>query len=410
MEIEKQYTILREKFPEFKKDWLTTQKLEFGPECFALGFTTKETNDMVGKFQGFKSPNMLVIISEAQAVEPIVYRQLKGLMTSSNSRVLEIGNPIFPYGDFFQHCTQTHYGYHVIKMSCYDSPNVIAGKEVIRGMVCKEYIDGFISELGQDYMEDPEFQARVLGEFPQQSVLAWIPLQKIIQAIDRKLPGSDHLKVGGLDVAGTGQDETVHCVLEGGRQIRQDIFKRTLTEETVGWARDIIQQEKLEALAIDYGYDPGVTNWLNYEKMPVTPVNFGAKSPDDRFENLATYMWYLLRCAFMDGTISILDDPVLVAQLAGRLVEPTPKGKKRLVSKKKNMKDSPDRADALVLAWYARISILGGKDIVADLGQSDADRLQEVLERVTNRQDVVVSTESENEIGTADNEASQLEF
>jgi hypothetical protein len=114
-EIAVQYERLRANFPEFKKEWLTAQSLNFGPECFATGFTSDES-EAIGKFHGIHSPNMLIIISEAQACHPAVFKQVRGLMTSPNSRLIELGNPMVEFGEFYEHCTDPTKGYNVIHL------------------------------------------------------------------------------------------------------------------------------------------------------------------------------------------------------------------------------------------------------------------------------------------------------
>lgn len=404
-EIEKQYAILSENHPEFKKSYLTGTKLDFGPQCFALGLTTKETGGLVGKFHGFKSENILIIVSEAQAVAHSTFLQTRGLLTSGNARILELGNPMVEYGDFYDHCTDPARGYHVIKLSCFDSPNVIAGKKIMPGVVEIEFVEMMRQEVRGDET-DPEWQSRVLGEFPQQSMNAWIPLAKIRAAVGRKFVDEDDMRVGGLDTARKGADETVHCVLQGRTQVKQDCFKKVLTPETVGWARGLIEAEQLEAMAIDEGYNPGVGDWLVHERMPVSFINFGAESPDERFENFGTYMWFLLRNAFMDGEISIMDDPMLVSQLASRRVEMTPKGKRKLESKKESNQKSPDRADALAMAWYTRLSALGN---VPDFGvdgdeESQATSLHDMISHVlpAPRQSRHSAIENDDDVGVVE--------
>jgi hypothetical protein len=379
-EVEKQWGRMCSLYPEFKRDQLTTNKLDIGTECFALGFTTRETSGTVGKFQGFKSPNILVIISEAQAVPATVYEQIWGLRTSENSRILELGNPLVEFGKFWEHCTNPRYGYKIIKLSCFDSPNVKAGREIIPGMVTLSYIKELREEIGQNYEDNPQYQSRVLGEFPQQSTNAWIPLSKIKLAVNRKFINDDIIAVGGLDVAREGNDETVHCVLRGRAQHKQDCFEKVLTPETVGWMRGLIEAGKLEAVAVDLGYNPGVFDDLNELSMPVIGINFGGTSPSEKFENLGTYMWFLLRQAFMNNEIGILDDPILVSQLASRKAGMMEKGKIKLESKSKTGSAHWDRADALALAWYARFLTVGDQDNFSKQNISnESSRLDEFI-------------------------------
>ena len=383
-EIATQYGRLREAFPAFRKDWLTSQYLDFGSTCFATGFTTDESKEALGKFTGIHSPNMLIILSEAQAIPPVVYKQIRGLMTSPNSRLLELGNPVVPFGDFYEHCTNPALGYNVIHLPVFESPNIISGREVIPGMASKEWLEEFQRDCGVEFEDDSEYQTRALAMFPQQSALAWIPLSKIRACIQKyraiKAGSPDKMKVGGLDPAGEGNDETVHSVLEGNCMLKQDCFRKVLTPETVGWARSLIEEEKLEALAIDEGYNPGILHWLNFEKLPVSGVNFGGESPNEKYANFGTYIWGLLREAIMIESIGLLNDPVLVAQLSSRRLERLPNGKVKLESKKKSGQKSPDRGDALALAWFIRLMMIAGGDVGAAM--NDSARLNAELERM----------------------------
>lgn len=388
-EIAVQYDRLRKNFPEFRKDWIAAQHLNFGPECFATGFTTDESEEAIGKFHGIHSPNMLIILSEAQAIPSSVFKQLRGLMTSPNSHLIELGNPMVPFGDFYEHCTNPALGYNVIHLPVSKSPNIVAGREVIPGMCSQAWLDEFIQDLGAGYEEDPDYQSRALALFPTQSSHAWIPLTKIRACVEKRraihneaMRSGDRLKVGGLDPAGEGNDETVHCVLEGPAMLKQDHFRKVLTPETVGWARGLIEEEKLEAFGIDEGYNPGIRDWLNFENMPVLGLNFGGtENVPEKYANMGTYMWGLVRQAILDEEIGLLNDPVLVSQLSARRVEKLPNGQLKLESKKKSGRKSPDRADALVIAWYVRLMMMTGGDMSAATA-NDASLLEGELHRL----------------------------
>lgn len=406
-EIEFQYARLRRRDPKFPKDALSTNRLFFKTHCWALGMTTKENEADSGdasssKFSGFHSPNLLIIISESQGIEPAIYKQIRGLMTSPNCRLLEIGNPVLPFGDFYDHCTDPNKGYNVIHLPATESPNIVEGKEVIPGMASKAWLEEFQRDYSPNYEDDPQYQIRVLALFPQQASSAWIPLVKIKNAIGRKFEGSDDVKVGGLDVAGPGSDESVFCTLKGPQMLTQSPFRKIVTDQIVGWAMRIIQDEKLELMAIDYGYDPGVTNWLNSGRMPVMGVTFGKPKgwEHPKYENFGTFMWAQLRDAFMQDRIGIINDPMLISQLSSRRIETLPNGKMKLQSKKASGLKSPDRADALALAWHARMRLVGDDLDFADPGMSEAGRLEENVARMSEKPSSrLVSEEELNDIG-----------
>lgn len=67
------------------------------PDWFAIGLSTDEPD----RFQGFHSPNVLVIVDEASGVHERTYAAIEGILsTGGQMRLLLIGNPIKPVGVF----------------------------------------------------------------------------------------------------------------------------------------------------------------------------------------------------------------------------------------------------------------------------------------------------------------------
>lgn len=367
-EIEKQFANLREHSPwPVSEDCMKSQMLDLGPEWYAFGRTTKEAHGMIGKFQGFKSPHLLVVVSEAQAVDDGIYDQIYGLMSSGNAHILEIGNPMAPFGRFWEHCTQPRFGYNVIKLSALDSPNVKAGMEIIPGMVTQQFIDDIVNDWGTDH---PYYYARVLAEFPQNAKDCIIPMDWIMRQVRdeeflRTPDPLDELKCGGLDVSKGGADETVHLILTGKKVSRLDCFHKVEINETTGWAKNIIKEERLDALAVDEGGLAGIVSFLAEDpdiRTSLIKILFGQKVEDSQdFANLAAGMWWNLRCLFEKGEIFIPNDRILIGQLAARRYEFTSIGKKKIKmqSKRESGEESPDRADALAMAAWARRYCIG---------------------------------------------------
>ena len=88
---------------------------------------------------------------------------------------------------------------------------------------------------------------------------------------------------------------------------------------------------------------------LGYE---VQEINFGGKSPNPRYRNMATHMWHETKQWLIDGG-ALPDDAQLLTELTARtykfgtggIVELEPK------EKLKERFRSPDRADALALTF-----------------------------------------------------------
>jgi hypothetical protein len=88
---------------------------------------------------------------------------------------------------------------------------------------------------------------------------------------------------------------------------------------------------------------------------PVAPFVASARAArPDRFLNLRAEAWWAAREAFRRGDLDLdPDDRVLAAQLAGVRYGIASNGAIQIGDKAK-MRDSPDRADALVIAAWAR--------------------------------------------------------
>ena len=422
-EIRKQYEALMQRCPwELDSKAVKTNMLDLGPDWYALGFTTKEskgesTQSLLGKFQGFKSPNMLVIVTEAQSVDDTIFDSMIGILSSGNARVLELGNPIAPAGRFWEHCTQPRYGYNVIKLSCLDSPNYKQRREVIPGMATYEWVEECRRIWGEDH---PYWMGRILGEFPQSGADCVIPIDWIMRAVYREdtdgtISGrvlepieGDNIKASGTDVSKGGADETVHLVLTGRTVTRIDAFHKVDINETVGWAKNLMREEKVLLNACDEGGLAGVAGFLEEEGFECMRIMFGSKDPDDPdFENVGAQMWWHLREAFQNNNIAIPDDPILIGQLARRRYDMNSSGKRliKLESKRKAGVESPDRADALALAWHARRALIGGSSQLPKFTNSSSE-----LEATQN---VVRSKQSQahdDDYGSASLESSALEF
>ena len=97
---------------------ITQTQLEISPRRFAIGFTAG--SDVL--FQGFHSPNMLVIVDEASEVRETIYDGILSCLTSRNSRLLLIGNPTSRAGIFYDAFHDKRHIWHNIHISAFDTP------------------------------------------------------------------------------------------------------------------------------------------------------------------------------------------------------------------------------------------------------------------------------------------------
>ena len=176
----------------------------------------EEDNDV------FRSPNMLIVVDEAEGVEEPIYEAIEAVMTSENCKLLLIWNPTTMSGTFRRAFHEDRDLYHTLTISALESPNVVEGQKVVPGLVSKRWVEEREKVWGE---ENPIYQARVLGEFPDQGEDTLIPLSRIEGTVKRQVyPHPDFSPSGereeepvviAVDVARFGSDKSVILVRRG---------------------------------------------------------------------------------------------------------------------------------------------------------------------------------------------------
>ena len=334
-------------------------------DWFSVGITTRPDAISEGatRFQGYHSPNLLVIVDEAAGIDPAIHEAIEGLLTSATVRVLEIGNPTGSSGPFVDHIISDRY--HTIRIDCEESPNVVAGEVIYPYLVTKDWVDDMAEKWGRD---SPVYKSRVRGLVPDQATNALVSMAWVSEAfaagVRAVVPG---MRSMGCDVARFGDDSTVIYVVEGSRIIHAEGFVGQDTTKTAGQVAWLAQHFDIpgERIAIDdTGVGGGVTDQLrNNHELFVDGVNFSATAHDkDEFYNRRAEMWWALR-TFLKSEASLADAPDRAKQnLPKELPAPTydtSTGRIRLEPKekiKKRIGRSPDDGDALALALSWRTS------------------------------------------------------
>ena len=165
----------------FTNPYLEIEKADW----YLLGFTTKETGTSKegggGKFQGFHSPNICVIVTEAQAIEDNIYDQVDAITTSENCLVIYIGNPTRAKGRFAAGLRDKQHNI-VFNFSCIENPNYIEQRTVIPGLASYEWVEDKRRKWGES---DPRWIGRVLGQIPDIAINNIFPLS-VIELHERK--------------------------------------------------------------------------------------------------------------------------------------------------------------------------------------------------------------------------------
>lgn len=367
---------------------LLETEIKIREDWFAIGFSTAGKADErefgTPKFQGFHAENLLVLLDEAPGVKPEVWISVESLIVSENNKVLAMGNPTSPIGNFYEACKSPYW--KKVEISSFDHPNVQQDKILVSGAVTKEWIDERKAEWGED---SPLWQAKVLGKFPSEGTdtlipLAWAEACMGLDLVERdqegKILGDKKL---GADIARFGGDMTVLTTMVGKMVSEQEAVNKKDTNWTVGRIKVLHRTNVFDAIGVDdTGVGGGVTDSLEDASIDVDAMNFGASATDsDTFENLKAEIYWNLREAIkrtyeavkagkpQDGEISLPNDRLLVNQLCSIRYKFTRKGKIAIESKddmKKRGQKSPDKADSLAICYSAgrmreipRITIIG---------------------------------------------------
>jgi hypothetical protein len=205
---------------------LLTNKWEFGPDHFAIGFST--TDNDPSKFQGFHAPHILVIADEAAGISESIFEGITAVLKGGHTRLLAIGNPTSPEGWF--HDAFRSEGWWTSRISAFESPNVKEGKLVLPGLATLQDIEQARIDYGEG---SPVFQARIEGRFPTQSEDAMISLDSLEQAGEREPPKQGEVVVG-ADIARYGKDSTVFVARHGMNLFDSEEFNQIGTMEVAG--------------------------------------------------------------------------------------------------------------------------------------------------------------------------------
>ena len=334
---------------------LLTQEMKIAPDWYAIGFTTKETGAMLGKFQGFHSPRVFVIASEAQAIADNVYEQIDAILTGEIGLLIEIGNPLRSSGQFAKDIRDTKNNL-VIHLDCLENPNYKQRKTVVPGLCSYEWIEDKRRKWGET---DPRWIARVRGLIPDTSIDT-VFNQGLIDKMCKSLTRDTEVRRGSAaDVGRFGDDETVIYGGTNGMVEQQDIYAGLSTTATA--SRGVIVNSKVKGnfIVIDGdGVGGGTIDTLTNMDLPgveIIEIHSAGKPTNTEYANLRAEMTFIAKKRAEEGRASIPDDDMLKEELLEIRFFINKQGKIQIELKediKERLGRSPNRADAWIyLQW-----------------------------------------------------------
>ena len=345
---------------------------DIDPQWFAKG----QSSDRGVNFQGLHSPNILVILDEADGIPKEIWEAVDGLMTSENSKLLAIGNPLDPTSEFKRRAELGRKDANVIQIRASDTPNVAQNKVVFPFLVTPDWVQYALENYGET---SPLYIGKVLAEWPDQRTDTLIPLPWLLRARSKTVPSG--IVTLGVDVARYGADRSVRTLLSGGQLVRSSATAKEDTMKTVSRVLMDIELDAPANVAVDItGIGSGVYDRLveiKGPKFPIVGVNNGERASDpEKFVNLGAEMWWHVRSAFERNEIGLAcADVESLDELIADLNRPTyeyvreaklkidkfglPRGQSEWsLSDEERSRRSPDRGDSFVLAYGAALPFL----------------------------------------------------
>lgn len=333
-------------------------------------------------FQGIHAQRVLVILDEANGIRGPLHEAAGSLTANDDSKILMIGNPDDPNGEYFE-AAKPGSGWNVVTVSAFDSPNFTgedAPEAVRKQLIGKVYVeekrrkwapqwhwtdDGkrCVPPEGMNTVDNtsPMWQSKILGVFPDKTEAGGlIPITWVKNAQLRNLKPGIPVQLG-ADIGGGG-DDSATCLRRGDvyRIIRSETEPDTMVQ--CGRIIEDLDNTGAECVKVDkIGIGWGVVNRGQELHRPFIGINVGEgaveddTASDERFANLKAQLWWHVRGLFESGNIDIdPDDDDLAAELCSIRYERMSNGKIKISPKRKDSRGkviaSPNRAESLMLA------------------------------------------------------------
>ncbi len=133
-----------------------------GNICEIIGFSANKPENAAG----ISGDNLFFLIDEASGISEEIFETIDG-NRSGGAPMIVFSNPTQTTGYFYRAFHASQGSFHALfTISSEETPNVITGRKVIRGLAIRDDVLEKRILYGPDYKRDPRYRTRVLGEFP----------------------------------------------------------------------------------------------------------------------------------------------------------------------------------------------------------------------------------------------------
>jgi len=305
--------------------------------------------------QGLHEDHLTIMIDEASGMDREFIEQLQGTSTNKDLMFFQIGNPNKRDSAFFDAFTKFRDDWICTTFSALDSP-----------LVTKKNIERLKREFGEN---SDVYKVRVLGEFPSEDPQAIMSVDDLEACA--KLDPIEFSKKGkergfGIDLARFGSNESVivqrigQAVMKMIPIVKQEpsqVLRRAIyLQESCGWGDAVF-------IVDAGGMGQGCMSVLYESNKRVVEFHSEGKAKKRDYGNKITEAYFEFAKMVKRREVAIPNDPHLIKQLSTRcygfnnknqiIIESKDDYSKRFEQDGVQYSGSPDRADAIVMAFYS---------------------------------------------------------
>ena len=302
----------------------------------AVGFSTEDA----GKFEGWHNDNLFMIVDESKSVSDEIFMAIERcqptrllLMSSAGTTTGEFANAFLSRKSFYSNHTVTSY----------DCPHLGS-----------EWIQTQIEKWGRTH---PLIRSMIFSEFIDDGGVGYVVARAdIVECLENPPKHEDGVPLVFIDWA-AGGDENVMAFVRGNKVTDLVCWRDKDTMAAAGRAISEIRKRGVpfdRVWADDGGLGHPINDALAKSGVGIRRVLNNTRSYDPQhYANLGAELWYDASRLIQKKEVILLDDEVLIEQMASRRSTYTAQGKLALESKE-DMRSrglgSPDRADAALSA------------------------------------------------------------
>lgn len=289
---------------------------------------------------------MLIMVDEAKGIPEGIFDALNRCTPTC---LIYTSSPGPASGTFYNAFHKNSADFHTVRVSAFMCPHISPERIALARRI-----------YGPEPEKHPIYRSMILGEFTEGDDALIIPRRLIERALAHKPAERTGLAYTAVDWA-AGGDETVLAERRG-NMLR--ILYKDRERDTVTAAARIVRTCRERGVDPDLSF--GDVCGLGIGIMQAAAAmhdwyfrefNGGDKPTDEHYCNVNIEAWYYFRQSLERGEVCFPDglDSETIEQLSNRMLDWDSKGRLKCESKEDMAKrgvHSPDRADALIMAWY----------------------------------------------------------